>query len=147
MKKLSIELYVGLFVIIGILCSAYLISEIGGLRNHDNYDVFAYFSSVAGLKKGASVEMAGVKIGRVASVTLDTKRLLAKVKLSINKKVKLSEDVIASVKTSGIIGDKYISLSPGASEENLAPGDTIYNTEPALDIEELVKKYMFSKKK
>ncbi len=147
MRKASIELYVGIFVIIGLLCSAYLVTQIGELKNRDNYSVYAYFSSVAGLKQGAGVEMAGVKIGRVASVTLDTKRLLAKVKLSINKNVKLSEDVIASVKTSGIIGDKYISLSPGASEETLAPGDTIFNTEPALDIEELVKKYMFSRKK
>ncbi len=147
MKKSTIELYVGIFVIIGLVCSAYLVTEIGQLKTRDNYSVFAYFSSVAGLKKGASVEMAGVKIGSVTSVVLDTEKLLAKVELSINKKVKLSEDVIASVKTSGIIGDKYISLSPGASDETLAPGDTIFNTEPALDIEGLVKKYMFSRNK
>lgn len=146
MKKGSIELYVGIFVIIGLICSAYLVVELGGLNTRDNYSVFAYFSSVAGLKKGASIEMAGVKIGTVASVSLDTVKLLAKVELSINKKVKLSEDVIASVKTSGIIGDKYISLSPGASDATLAPGDTIFDTEPSLDIEALVKKYMFDKK-
>lgn len=146
MKKGSIELYVGIFVIIGLICSAYLVTELGGLNKRDNYSVFAYFSSVAGLKKGASVEMAGVKIGTVASVSLDTVKLLAKVELSINKKVKLSEDVIASVKTSGIIGDKYISLSPGAADATLAPGDTILDTEPSLDIEALVKKYMFDKK-
>ncbi len=147
MKKGTIELYVGIFVIIGLICSAYLVAEIGELKSRDNYSIFAYFSSVAGLKAGASVEMAGVKIGRVAKVTLDTEKLLAKVELSINKRVKVSEDVIASVKTSGIIGDKYISLTPGASDDNLAPGDTIYNTESALDIEGLVKKYMFSNKK
>ncbi len=146
MGKRSIELYVGIFVIIGLICSTYLVTELGGLRTRDNYPVYAYFSSVAGLKKGANVEMAGVKIGTVTSVSLDPKRLLAKVELSINKDVKLSDDVIASVKTSGIIGDKYISLSPGASEENLAPGATIFNTEPAIDIEGLIKKYMFSKK-
>lgn len=148
MKKTTIELYVGLFVIIGLLCSAYLVVQLGGLKltNRDHYSVFAYFSSVSGLKPGASVEMAGVAVGEVAKISLDKERLLARLELSIDKNYVFSEDVIASVKTSGIIGDKYINLSPGGAEFDLEPGATIFNTESSLDIESLVSKYVFSNK-
>lgn len=148
MEKKNIEFYVGIFVIIGIACCAYLIIELGGMKviNRDNYRVFAYFSSVGGLKEGAAVEMAGVEIGNVISISLDTERLLAKVELGIREKIQLAEDVMASVKTSGVIGDKYINLSPGGSEVFLELGDTITNTESAIDIEALVSKYIFEKK-
>ncbi len=149
MKKTTIELYVGLFVIIGLLCSAYLVVQLGGLKltNKDHYTVFAYFSSVSGLKPGASVEMAGVAVGDVAVISLDRERLVAKLELSIDKNYVFSEDVIASVKTSGIIGDKYINLSPGGADFDLEPGATIFNTESSLDLESLVSKYVFSDKK
>ncbi|MBI9089176.1 MAG: outer membrane lipid asymmetry maintenance protein MlaD [Desulfobacterium sp.] len=148
MKKTTIELYVGLFVIIGLLCSAYLVVQLGGLKltNKDRYTVLAYFSSVSGLKPGASVEMAGVAVGEVARISLDKERQLAKLELSIDNDYIFSEDVIASVKTSGIIGDKYINLSPGGAEFDLEPGATIFNTESSLDIESLVSKYIFSDK-
>lgn len=148
MKKTTIELYVGFFVIVGLLCSAYLVVQLGGLRVNqgDRYIINAYFSSVAGLKAGADVEMAGVAIGQVAKISLDRERFVAKVELSLDKNIILSEDVIASVKTSGIIGDKYINLSPGGSETTLVPGSAILNTESALDLESLVSKYVFSGK-
>ncbi len=147
MNKRNLEFYVGLFVIIGCVCSAYLISALGGVDffGKNSYSVYAYFSSVSGLKTGASVEMAGVNIGQVTDISLDAERLLAKVEINLPKTVVLSEYVIASVKTSVIIGDKYISLSPGGSEMTLGPGDTIFNTESAIDIESLVSKYIFNK--
>ncbi len=147
MKKGMVEFYVGIFMIIGIICSLYLIIELGSVRviNKNDYKLNAYFSSVAGLKRGASVEMAGVEIGNVISITLDTERLLAKVELGIHEDIKLAEDVMASVKTSGVIGDKYINLSPGGSDTMLESGDTIFNTESAIDIEALVSKYIFNK--
>lgn len=143
------EFYVGLFVIIGLACTAYLVFTLGGagIFKEEKYPLYAYFTSVSGLTGGASVEMAGVPIGRVESVKLDTERMLAKVKLSIHSRIELSEDVIASVKTSGIIGDKYIDLSPGGSENLLKPGEIIYNTEAAIDLESLVRKYIFNTKK
>ncbi|MBF0411123.1 MAG: outer membrane lipid asymmetry maintenance protein MlaD [Desulfamplus sp.] len=146
MKKGMVEFYVGIFMIIGIVCSAYLIIELGGVKviNRNDYRLYAYFSSVAGLKKGAGVEMAGVEIGNVIAITLDTERLLAKVELGIHENIKLAEDVMASVKTSGVIGDRYINLSPGGSETTLESGDTIFNTESAIDIEALVSKYIFN---
>ncbi|MBF0377916.1 MAG: outer membrane lipid asymmetry maintenance protein MlaD [Desulfamplus sp.] len=147
MKRGMVEFYVGIFMIIGIACSSYLIIELGGARviTTNDYRLYAYFSSVAGLKKGAGVEMAGVEIGNVVSITLDTERLLAKVELGIHENIKLAEDVMASVKTSGVIGDKYINLSPGGSETMLESGETIFNTESAIDIEALVSKYIFEK--
>jgi phospholipid/cholesterol/gamma-HCH transport system substrate-binding protein len=147
MKKSLVELYVGVFVIIGILCAAYLVTELGGLSVTEGryYTVSAYFNSVSGLKTGARVEMAGVEIGKVKAVTLDPERFLARADLLVDRSVSLSEDVIASVKTSGIIGDKFINLSPGGSEALLEEGDTIFNTESAVDIEALVSKYIFDK--
>jgi phospholipid/cholesterol/gamma-HCH transport system substrate-binding protein len=149
MKKKKIEFYVGIFVVLGIICSAYLIFTLGELKffNSDKYPVYAYFTSVSGLNNGADIEMAGVEIGEVTSISLDKERLLAKVELSIKKNVQLSDDVIASVKTSGIIGDKYIELAPGGSETNLEPGGVIYNTESAIDLESLVRKYIFNTNK
>ncbi len=148
MKKTTIELYVGFFVIVGLACCAYVVVQLGGLRLNkgDHYTLNAYFSSVAGLKTGADVEVAGVAVGQVAAINLDRERFVAKVEISLDKKVLLSEDVIASVKTSGIIGDKYINLSQGGSEATLSPGGTILNTESALDLESLVSKYIFSGK-
>jgi len=89
------------------------------------------------------VEIAGVQIGQVDSIRLDPKDYVAMVRLKIRKNIVLTDDVIASVKTSGLIGDKFIMLTPGGSDEILEPGDTITDTEPALDIEELISKYAF----
>jgi len=104
-----------------------------------------FFSSVSGLKTGAKIEMVGVQIGMVSKVNIDKERLLAKVELSIDKNIELSEDVIASVKTSGIIGQKYIDIQPGGSDIILGPGEEIFNTESSLDIESLVRKLIFIK--
>jgi phospholipid/cholesterol/gamma-HCH transport system substrate-binding protein len=146
MKKGTAELYVGIFVILGILCSGYLIVTLGELDlfKNDKYSVYAYFTSVSGLKSGADIEMAGVDVGQVASISFDIVQYQAKVELSLVKDIQLSEDVIASVKTTGIIGDKYIDLSPGGSDVILEPGDTIFNTESSVDIESLVRKYIFN---
>ena len=142
-----VEFYVGIFVIIGVVCSGYLLVTLGDLEigGSKTYRIEAYFSNVAGLKTGATIEMAGVEIGRVVSVNLDTKKLLARVVMGIHNDVILAEDAIASVKTSGIIGDKYINLSPGGSTMTLEDGDTLFNTESAIDIESLVSKYIFNK--
>jgi phospholipid/cholesterol/gamma-HCH transport system substrate-binding protein len=146
MKKGTAELYVGIFVILGILCSGYLIVTLGELDlfKNDKYSVYAYFTSVSGLKSGADIEMAGVDVGQVASISFDVVQYQAKVELSLVKNIQLSEDVIASVKTTGIIGDKYIDLAPGGSDVILEPGETIFNTESSVDIESLVRKYIFN---
>jgi phospholipid/cholesterol/gamma-HCH transport system substrate-binding protein len=145
MKKASIETAVGLFVLIGILCVGYLTVKLGKMEilGKDYYSVNAQFDSVTGLKAGANVEMAGVPIGKVEAIALDSERQVARVRLKIQRSVVLTDDTIASVKTAGMIGDKYIKLSPGGSDLILKAGDTIIETESALDLEELISKYVF----
>ena len=145
MNKSTIELIAGIFVLIGIVCIGYLTIRLGKMEllGDNNYLIYARFESVAGLRPGAQVEISGVTVGRVESISLDQKRQMANVEMKINKDVQLNDDAIASVKTSGLIGDKYIMLSLGASEDMLAPGDTIVDTQPAMDVEELVSKYVF----
>ena len=145
MKKTSLELGVGIFVLIGILCVGYLTIRLGKMEllGDAHYYLKARFLSVAGLKKGAQVVIAGVKVGQVDEISLDPEEQVAMVRIKILKEVVLTDDVIASVKTSGLIGDKYIKLSPGGSDEILRNGDLITETESSLDIEELVSKYAF----
>ena len=145
MKKTSIEIAVGVFVLIGILCVAYLTIRLGKMEllGGNYYILNARFQSVSGLKSGAQVEMAGVQVGQVDAIDLDPDQQVAIVTLKINKSLSLTDDVIASVKTSGLIGDKYINLTPGGSEEFLKPGDTITDTESSVDLEELISKYVF----
>jgi len=115
-----------------------------GKETFDHYPLYARFSSVAGLKVGASIEMAGVWIGQVDSIFLDPEEQVAVVKMKIQKGIVLTDDVIASVKTSGLIGGKYIEISPGGSDNILKTGDSVIETESAIDLEELVSKYVFS---
>ncbi|RLC19607.1 MAG: outer membrane lipid asymmetry maintenance protein MlaD [Deltaproteobacteria bacterium] len=144
-KKASVELSVGIFVLIGIFCVGYLSVRFGKIEwiGDNYYPVLARFESVAGLKAGAEVQIAGVTVGKVDSVSLDLEDHVALVRMKLETEVVLDEDVIASIKTAGLIGDKYIKLSPGGSDEVLSPGDMITETESALDIEELVSKYVF----
>ena len=145
MSKTSLELGVGIFVLIGILCVGYLTVRLGKMEllGDEHYNLNARFISVAGLKKGAQVVIAGVQVGQVTRISLDPEEQVAIVQMKILKDVVLTDDVIASVKTSGLIGDKYIKLSPGGSDEVLKEGEMITETESALDIEELVSKYAF----
>ena len=145
MKKTSIETAVGIFMLIGIACVGYLSIRLGEMElGGDNYyPLFARFQSVSGLSAGAHVEMAGVQIGKVDSIVLDQERQAAMVKLKIQKEMVLSNDVIASIKTAGLIGDKYLQLSPGSTDVILKAGDVITETESAVDLEALISKYVF----
>jgi phospholipid/cholesterol/gamma-HCH transport system substrate-binding protein len=147
MKRFKIETAVGLFLVAGFICFAYLSVKLGDLNllGDKTYQVVASFNSISGLKEGASVEIAGVQVGKVSKVSLDTKNYEAQVELAINNGVEIQEDSIASVRTAGIIGDKYISISPGGSPQNIGPGGEIIETESAINLEELVSKYIFEK--
>ncbi len=145
MSKTSVETAVGVFVLMGLICVGYLTIKLGKMELFGDayYTLSARFDSVSGLKKGAQVDMAGVQVGKVESIALDRQRQVALVKLKVKNDVELTDDVIASVKTAGMIGDKYIRLTPGGSDEKLNNGDLITETESAMDIEELVSKYVF----
>lgn len=145
MKRATLETIVGIFVFIGLLCLAYLSIKLGKMElfGGDYYKVYADFDSVSGLKSGAAVEVAGVAVGKVGRIILDPKNgNRARVYLQIKGGVKLQDDVIAAVRTSGIIGDKFIQVKPGGSEKLLADGGRIRETESSVDLEELLSKYI-----
>ncbi len=144
MKKYSMETAVGLFVLAGLLCVGYLTVKLGKLEviGGDSYTVKARFIDVTGLKSGANVELAGVRIGRVDDVVLSPDKR-AIVALRIDKGVKLFDDAIVSIKTSGLIGDKYVKITPGGAGDPLAPGGMLTETESSVDIGDLIGKYVF----
>jgi phospholipid/cholesterol/gamma-HCH transport system substrate-binding protein len=142
MEKAKLEFIVGVFVLIGIVCLGYLSIKLGKLEliGGNVYEVIAQFNTASGLKAGSSVEIAGVEVGRIRAITLKDDR--AAVVLAVDDKVKLYTDTIASIKTRGIIGEKFLALSPGGGGDPLKPGDTIRDTESGLDLEELVSQYV-----
>jgi phospholipid/cholesterol/gamma-HCH transport system substrate-binding protein len=145
MKNFNTELIIGLFMIAGFLAFGYLSLQMGEFSIFDlekHYSLEAEFDSVSGLKVGAGVETAGVNIGKVARVGLG-EHGLAKVMMLINQDIKITTDAIASIRTQGLIGDKYIKIIQGADEEMLEEGDVVFDTESAIDFEELVSKYIF----
>ena len=138
---------VGIFVLLGLVCVAYLTIKLGRMELFETkgFELNARFNSVSGLRVGADVEMAGVPVGRVAAITLDDDpvRRQALVRLVLDRDLKLPTDTIASIKTSGLIGDKYVNLQPGGLDDVLASGDTLEETESAVDLESLIGKYAF----
>ncbi|MCP9447955.1 MAG: outer membrane lipid asymmetry maintenance protein MlaD [Nitrospira sp.] len=147
MEKSRLELTVGVFVLVGIVCLGYLSIKLGKLElvGGDLYEVDAPFNSASGLKPGAAVEIAGVEVGRVKSIVLKDDQ--AVVRLAVHNTVKLYTDTFASIKTRGIIGEKFVSLSPGGGGEPLQAGGIIRDTESGLDLEELVSQYVHGKVK
>jgi phospholipid/cholesterol/gamma-HCH transport system substrate-binding protein len=145
MEKAKLELIVGVFVLVGILCLGYLSIKLGKLEliGGNVYEVVAQFNSASGLKPGSAIEIAGVEVGRVRAIILREDR--AAVTLAVDDSVKLYTDTIASIKTRGIIGEKFLALSPGGGGDPLKPGDTIRDTESGLDLEELVSQYVHGK--
>jgi len=145
MKNINTELIIGLFMIAGFLAFGYLSLQMGEFSIFDlekNYSLEAEFDNVSGLKVGATVETAGVGIGKVARVKL-TEQGVARVTMLIEQDIKITTDAIASIRTQGLIGDKYIKIIQGADEEILVEGDAIFDTESSIDFEELVSKYIF----
>ncbi len=145
MQRVNIEIMVGIFVVIGLLCVGWLTIKLGQMRimGDNHYQLIARFQSVSGLTAGAKIEIAGVQIGQVDGILFDQELQMAVVSLKIKKDIVLTDDVIASVKTAGLIGDKYVKLTPGGSDEVLKPGDIITETESTLDLEELISQYVF----
>jgi len=136
---------VGVFLLAGFASFAWIAVKMGDLDlfKEESYDVTASFTSISGLKEGAALELAGVVVGKVTKIELNEEEYEATVFMDVVKTVQLSDDSIASIRTSGIIGDKFIKLTPGGSEIMLESGDMIEETEASISIEELVSKYIF----
>ena len=145
MKRMSLELAVGFFLLVGLVSSAFLAVKLGGKGDlqGDHYLLKARFTSTSGLKRGADVEMAGVGVGKVVSIQFDPDEFESVVEVSIPNGVEVQEDAIASVRSTGIIGGKFLKISPGGSDVILEPGETIFETESSVSLEELISKYIF----
>jgi phospholipid/cholesterol/gamma-HCH transport system substrate-binding protein len=145
MKKYTQETVVGIFVVIGFLAIAYMTVKLGnvGFLGENSYTLYAKFNKVTGLRPGNPVNMLGLEIGRVESFKLDQEDQLVVVSFKINNGIKIYDDAIASIKTEGLIGDKFVSIDPGGSGDLMKNGDTIVDTESPTDIMDLVSKYAF----
>ena len=139
------EISVGVFMILGMVCLVYLSVNLGSVElfGSNAYTIDATFGSIEGLEPGATVEIAGVPVGKVKQITLEENNAL--VKMEIKKGTKISDDTIASIRTKGVIGDKFVKLSPGGSEDLLEDTDSLMDTESAISLEELISKYIFDK--
>lgn len=145
MKKYSSETVVGIFVVIGLLCVAYMTVKLGkvSLFGDNYYILYAHFGSVSGLREGSPIEIDGIEVGRVDRLTLDQEKQLPLAVLKVRKGVRVYDDASAAIKTAGLIGDKFVKLDPGGGGEVLKPGGTVTETTSAVDIEELISKYAF----
>jgi len=145
MKRSALDLSVGVFVLIGLLALAWMSVKLGrvDLLGTKGYVVSADFPTVGGLKAGSTIEIAGVEVGRVDRIVL--RDYQAHVVMVIQPQVQLQEDSIASIKTKGLIGERYVRISPGGSEKIIPPNGRIREVEPPVDIEELLSKYIFGK--
>jgi len=145
MKKYTQETVVGIFVVVGLFAIAYMTVKLGnvGFLGENSYSLYAKSSTVTGLRTGNPVNMLGLEIGRVESFKMDQDNQVAVVELKINNGIKIYDDAIASIKTEGLIGDKFISIDAGGSGDLLKNGDLITDTESPTDIMDLVSKYAF----
>ncbi len=143
------ETTVGIFLVFGLLCIGYMTVKLGhvSLLGDNTYSLFARFTTVSGLRAGSPVDMLGIEVGRVGRLTMDQKDQKAVVEIRIQKDIKVYDDAIASIKTEGLIGDMFLSIDPGGAGKLLGPGGTIIETQPAVDIVDLIGKYAFGEVK
>jgi len=143
-RTFTLEFLVGLFTMAGVAAAGYLAVGLAGLEigASNTYYVYAEFDNVSGLKYGASVEIAGVPIGEVSSI--DLKDPAARVTLKLKRGIRIKDDDIASIRTKGIIGDRYVKISRGASDVYVPEEGTITETESVIDIEDVIGKVVHS---
>ncbi len=148
MGRKSIEIFVGLFVLLGLVGLVFLAlkaANLGSFSTGDSYTLTARFDNIGGLKVRAPVKSAGVTVGRVAAITLDPQRYQGLVRLEIQRDVQFPTDSSARILTSGLLGDQYLGIEPGAQEKSFQPGDEIKQTQSAVVLESLISQFLFSK--
>lgn len=148
MSRRGIETMVGFFVLLGIAALVFLALKAANLSSFtggETYPLVARFDNIGGLKVRAPVRSAGVTVGRVASITLDPKTFQGVVAIDMQKSVLFPVDSSARILTSGLLGDQYVGLEPGAEEKNFGPGDTIRQTQSAIVLESLISQFLFNK--
>jgi len=148
MERTTLDLWVGMFVVAGIGALVMLAMKVGNLGTYnvaETYQVHAYFANIGGLKPKASIRSAGVLVGRVTEITLDTERYEANVVMSLDKRYQFPKDTFANILTSGLLGEQYIGLMPGGDSEMLKNGEVVKQTQSAMVLEDLIGKFIYSK--
>jgi phospholipid/cholesterol/gamma-HCH transport system substrate-binding protein len=148
MERTTLDLWVGMFVVAGAAALVMLAMKVGNLGTYnvsETYQVHAYFSNIGGLKPKASIRSAGVLVGRVTSISLNTERYEADVVMSVDKRYQFPKDTFANILTSGLLGEQYIGFVPGGDTEMLKNGELIKQTQSAMVLEDLIGKFMYSK--
>jgi phospholipid/cholesterol/gamma-HCH transport system substrate-binding protein len=148
MEKKGIETLVGLFVLLGMLGLVFLAmkaANLGNVGGGDTYQIQARFDNVGGLKPRAPVRTAGVTVGRVKSISLDAKTFQGVVTLEIERGYVFPKDTAAKILTAGLLGDQYVGFEPGGDDKNLAPGDTLAQTQSAVVLENLIGQFLTNK--
>lgn len=142
MKKIDTEIIVGIFVFLGLISMVYTSVKLGriDLFNTDYYPIKATFTSVTGLKSDTDIEISGVRVGKIKDIHLEDYQ--AVVTMLIKKDIKIQDDAIASIRTKGILGERYIEISPGGSDNILKPGNVLFDTEPSFDLLSVIKKFI-----
>lgn len=148
MERTTLDLWVGMFVVAGFGALAVLAFKVGNLSTYNvsqSYQLQAYFDNIGGLKTQASVKSAGVLVGRVTEVRLDTTLYKARVTMNIDKRYQFPKDTFANILTSGLLGEQYIGLLPGGDEAMLKDGEEFKKTQSAVVLEDLIGKFLYSK--
>lgn len=148
MERTTLDLWVGMFVVAGIAALVMLAMKVGNLSTYnlsDTYELHAHFDNIGGLKPKASIKSAGVLVGRVKDITLDTENYEANVVMSLDKRYQFPKDTFAKILTSGLLGEQYIGLSPGGDSQMLHNGDEIKMTQSAVVLEDLIGKFIYNK--
>jgi phospholipid/cholesterol/gamma-HCH transport system substrate-binding protein len=148
MERSTLDLWVGLFVCAGVGALLILALKVGNmsyLAESDSYQVSANFDNIGGLKPKAAVKSSGVVVGRVAAISFDNEKFLAKVTMTLDKKFKFPRDTTASILTSGLLGEQYVGFVAGGDDKMLAQGDALKLTQSAVVLENLISQFLFSK--
>ena len=148
MDRMKFDVWVGLFVALGIVAIMGLAMKVGNLTSNDiktTYQVTANFENIGGLKPRAPVKSAGVVVGRVKSIVFDTKLYEAIVSMDIDERYVFPKDTFANIYTAGLLGEQYIGLEAGGDESNLSAGDKITQTQDAVVLEKLISQFLYNK--
>ena len=148
MERKTLDLWVGLFVVLGlaaVLVLAMKVGNLGTFNMSESYDLQADFDNIGGLKARAPVKSAGVVVGRVTNISFDNASYRARVSMIVDKRYQFPKDTFAKILTAGLLGEQYIGLDPGGDEVNLKSGDKIAKTQPAMVLESLISSFMYNK--
>lgn len=148
MKRTTIDIWVGIFVVIGLAALLFLslrVGNLGGAKLQEPYELLARFDNIGGLKVRAPVKSAGVVVGRIEKIVLDSQTYQAMVTMKMDARYHFPKDTFATINTSGLLGEQYIGLEPGGDEQSIEPGGVIKKTQSAVVLEKLISQFMFSK--